>query len=53
MPGRIVKEITLRDVQAGKNQFDLDVANLTNGTYVLTATLDGKRSFSRVFTISK
>jgi photosystem II stability/assembly factor-like uncharacterized protein len=53
MPGRIVKEITLKDVQAGKNQFDLDVANLTNGTYVLTATLDGKRSFSRVFTISK
>ncbi len=53
MPGRIVKEISIRDVQAGKSQFDLDVANLSNGTYVLSATLDGKKSFSRVFTISK
>jgi hypothetical protein len=53
MPGRVVKEITVGEAQAGKSSYQLDVANLSNGTYVLSATLDGKKSFSRVFTISK
>ncbi|MFN8288072.1 MAG: T9SS type A sorting domain-containing protein [Chitinophagales bacterium] len=51
--GKLYKEVTARNATAGTNLFDLDAAGLSNGTYVLAATVGNTRTQSRLFVVSK
>ena len=53
MSGRLHSEKTYRDVPGGPNTFDLDASELSNGTYVLAATVADTRSLSRLFVVTK
>jgi photosystem II stability/assembly factor-like uncharacterized protein len=53
MTGKLYKEFTQRNANAGENKFDFDASGLTNGTYIIAATINNKRSLSRLFTVAK
>ncbi len=53
MTGKLYKEVTYRNTTVGENQFNLDAVGLSNGTYVLAATVGTTRTQSRLFTVSK
>ena len=53
MQGKLYKEVTMRNTTTGENLFDLDASGLSNGTYVLAATVDNIRTQSRLFVVSK
>lgn len=53
MPGRLVKEITFRDANAGENLFELDASNLPAGNYIVAATVNGVRTESKIMVVSK
>jgi photosystem II stability/assembly factor-like uncharacterized protein len=53
MTGKLYREVTYRNLTTGENQFDLDAANLTTGTYLLAATIGGKQTMSKLFTVTK
>ncbi len=51
--GKLYKEVTQRNAAAGTNLFDLDASGLSNGTYVLAATVGNVRTQSRLFVVGK
>ncbi len=51
MTGKLYREFTYRNLVAGENLFDLDAANLSKGTYVLSATSGNGVTKSRLFTL--
>jgi hypothetical protein len=53
MTGRLYKEVTVKNATAGENLFDLDAAGLSNGTYLLAATVGNVRTQSRLFVVAK
>jgi hypothetical protein len=53
MTGRVSKEITYRNTISGTNLFDLDASGLSNGTYLLSATVADTRTLSRLFVVTK
>jgi len=53
MTGKLYKEVTMRNTTTGENLFDLDASGLSNGTYVLAATVDNVRTQSRLFVVAK
>jgi len=53
MSGKLYKEVTIRNTTTGENLFDLDASGLSNGTYVLAATVGNIRTQSRLFIVSK
>jgi hypothetical protein len=53
MPGRLVKELTFRKAAAGENKFELDASNLPAGNYIVAATVDGKRTQSKIMVVTK
>ncbi len=53
MSGKLYKEVTVRNTTTGENLFDLDASGLSNGTYVLAATVGNIRTQSRLFVVSK
>ncbi len=53
MTGRLYKEVTYKNTIAGENLFELDASGLSNGTYLLAATVANVRTQSRLFVVSK
>ncbi|MFN8298397.1 MAG: T9SS type A sorting domain-containing protein [Chitinophagales bacterium] len=51
--GKLYREVTERNAIAGENLFDLDASGLSNGTYILAATVGNTRTQSRLFVVSK
>lgn len=51
--GKLYREVSERNALAGNNLFDLDATGLSNGTYILAATVGGVRTQSRMFVVSK
>lgn len=53
MAGKLYKEVTMRNTVDGENQFDIDASGLSNGTYLLAATVGNLRTQSKLFVVSK
>ncbi len=53
MAGKLYKEITIRNTTEGENRFDLDASGLSNGTYILAATVGKLRTESKLFVVTK
>lgn len=53
MTGKLYREVTYRNLTAGENQFDLGASGLGNGTYLLAATINGKQTQSKLFTVTR
>lgn len=53
LTGKLYQEFTQRNVTAGQSKFDMDASGLPNGTYIVAATINNKRSLSRLFTVAK
>ncbi len=53
MPGRLIKTRSYKDVPAGESDVAFDFSGLPAGNYILTATVNKKRTYSRLFTVSK
>ena len=53
MSGKLHKEMVIRNTTSGENLFELDASGLSNGTYVLAATVANTRTQSRVFIVAK
>jgi len=53
MTGKLYREVTYRNLTAGENQFDLGAGALGNGTYLLAATINGKQTQSKLFTVTR
>ncbi len=46
--GKIVKDLSFKNVDKGTNTFDLDVSNLTDGLYFYTFDADGQKTTKRL-----
>jgi len=53
MPGRVLKAKTYNDVPKGESDVEFDFAGLPAGNYLMTATVNKKRTYSRLFTVGK
>jgi photosystem II stability/assembly factor-like uncharacterized protein len=53
MTGKLFSEQTVSNTVVGENLFNLDAANLPNGTYLLNVAVGNVRSQSRLFTVAK
>ncbi len=53
MTGKLNHEVSYHNAPAGKNLYDLDASGLSNGTYLLVATVADTRSLSRLFVVTK
>ncbi|MFN8323014.1 MAG: T9SS type A sorting domain-containing protein [Chitinophagales bacterium] len=53
MTGKLYKEFSSKNNHAGENLFELDASGLSNGTYVLAATVANARTQSRLFIVAK
>lgn len=53
LPGRLVKEIKAGKLAEGKQTFKMDVSDLSTGTYIFSATIDNKKSYTKTLIIGK
>ena len=53
MPGRLLQEVSYNGLASGKNNLDLNTSNLSNGTYLVVATLTNGQSMTRTIVVAK
>jgi hypothetical protein len=53
MPGRVLRTRNYKDVPKGESDVEFDFAGLPAGNYLMTATVNKKRTYSRLFTVGK
>lgn len=53
IPGKLVKELSYKNVDAGKTTFDLDLSNLSNGNYIVSTTINQSNTISKLLVVSK
>ena len=53
MPGRLLQEASFKGLNSGKNNLDLNTSNLSNGTYLVVATLSNGQNMTRTITVAK
>lgn len=53
MPGRLLQEASFKGLASGKNNLDLNTSDLSNGTYLVVATLANGQNMTRTITVAK
>jgi photosystem II stability/assembly factor-like uncharacterized protein len=53
MPGRVLRTRSYKDVPKGDSDVEFDFSGLPAGNYLMTATVNKKRTYSRLFTVAK
>ena len=53
MPGRLLQEVSYHGLTSGKNNLELNTSDLTNGTYLVVATLTNGQTMTRTITVAK
>ena len=53
MPGRVLKEETIKNAKQGKNEYELDIANLSNGTYLVVVSMANGELLTRPLVVAK
>lgn len=53
MPGRLLQEVSYTGLASGKNELNLNTSNLSNGTYLVVATLTNGQTMTRTITVAK
>ena len=53
MPGRVLKEVSYKNAKQGKNEYNLDIANLSNGSYLVVASMASGELITRTLVVAK
>lgn len=53
LQGRLIRSTSTKNVPAGESDLSFDFSGLAAGNYLMTATVNNKRTTSRLFTVSK
>jgi hypothetical protein len=53
MPGRLLQEVSYNNLASGKNELNLNTSNMSNGTYLVVATLTNGQTMTRTITVAK